>query len=371
MAEESIIIKAEVKQTITMKFNKHLDETAELVKKLGEAAAQSAQEHKKAAEASKGGVKMWNNLTAGGSKTVGVLRGLNGALHGSTRGMLVLAGMLGNFAGPAGAIPLAIIGVMQFEKANREAAQRLNKMFGRVEQAAATEKWELVKDQKGDVTYDQYRAAQSEYDEQSTKLLDTRKSIVSLNEAVLKARADGTKKFTWNGGLYDVGKAGIELERLQSQKAEQSAIVRATEEVLKRFGGERVNALKSDNNFIELAKQLTGEWGQNTYRQSELKDRVDGFTEMKNAPMRLQDQIRGTKITPPKEKKQKEEEQKINIDFASHIDRFLNAIDRIGGYTSNVANMELDPKLAEMRKQTHALTQIESNTKKTSARYSS
>ena len=92
----------------------------------------------------------------------------------------------------------------------------MNKMFGRVEQAAATEKWELVKDQKGDVTYDQYRAAQSEYDEQSANLLDTRKSIVSLNEAVLKARADGTKKFTWNGGLYDFKKAGVELERLQS-----------------------------------------------------------------------------------------------------------------------------------------------------------
>ena len=39
MAEESIIIKAEVKQTIASKLNKNLDKTSEQVKKLGEAAA--------------------------------------------------------------------------------------------------------------------------------------------------------------------------------------------------------------------------------------------------------------------------------------------------------------------------------------------
>lgn len=48
----------------------------------------------------------------------------------------------------------------------------------------------------------------------------------------------------------------------------------------------------------------------------------------------------------------------------------INSLDRIGGYTSNLANIQTSPELVEMKKQSAKLEQIVENTKKTSARYS-
>lgn len=49
----------------------------------------------------------------------------------------------------------------------------------------------------------------------------------------------------------------------------------------------------------------------------------------------------------------------------------MNSLDRIGGYTSNLVNVQTSPELAEMKKQSAKLEQIAENTKRTSARYTS
>ena len=58
----------------------------------GAAAEKFAKNTTAAANAVALNAKMFSNLNAGGSKTVTVLRSLNGALHGSQRGLLALAG---------------------------------------------------------------------------------------------------------------------------------------------------------------------------------------------------------------------------------------------------------------------------------------
>lgn len=90
--------------------------------------------------------------------------------------------------------------------------------------------------------------------------------------------------------------------------------------------------------------------------------------------MRLQqDVIRGAdSVIKTRGKQEKASDTTIETWLAGtpQWSSLMSNLDRIGGYTSNIANMQTDPTLAEMRKQTTTLSKIERNTEKTSARYS-
>lgn len=98
----------------------------------GAAAEKFAKSTTAAANAAALNAKMFSNLNAGGSKTVTVLRSLNGALHGSQRGLLALAGQLGGLAGPAGVVALTVLALKKFTDAAEESAKRLREAYASV-----------------------------------------------------------------------------------------------------------------------------------------------------------------------------------------------------------------------------------------------
>lgn len=100
--------------------------------------------------------------------------------------------------------------------------------------------------------------------------------------------------------------------------------------------------LKDGENEID---EIVKEWQEELDQRADDADWKKHMTTLENAPMWLQDELRAVKIDGEKEKRP-------TLATPTSIERFLNAMDRLGGYTSNIANMQLDPKLAEMRKQT-------------------
>lgn len=75
------------------------------------------------------------------------------------------------------------------------------------------------------------------------------------------------------------------------------------------------------------------------------------------------------KVAEKAEKEEKEKEPTLIEASAVKISSMLNNLDKLGGYTSNIINSNMDPTLSEMKRQTEALSKIEQNTKKTNGTY--
>lgn len=134
----------------------------------------------------------------------------------------------------------------------------------------------------------------------------------------------------------------LETEKGKSDKADARAAAKEDKEWVSGIIDAAKQALREGE--IEIAEIIADKQEEMDEKKRIEDEDKASMTLLKNAPMWLQDQLRAVKIGGEKEKGP-------TLATPTSIERFMNAMDRLGGYTSNIANMQLDPKLAEMRKQ--------------------
>lgn len=171
--------------------------------------------------------------------------------------MLAFSGMLGKLAGPGAVLGLVITALMKFKAAADETAKQLRRSFTRIEDAAELYKLDKISDSRN-VTYEQARTAENDYHENIENFWKTRDQIISLNDKVMKARAEGQGFIVDDdGGKRKLTEVDGILNELESRLSKYGQLMDANEEILKQYGSQVVEQLKSSKEFNDAVELLT------------------------------------------------------------------------------------------------------------------
>lgn len=171
--------------------------------------------------------------------------------------MMAFSGMLGKLAGPSAVLGLVITALMKFKKAADETAKQLSRSFMKLEDAAELYKLDKISDSRN-VTYEQARTAENDYHENIENFWKTRDQIISLNDKVTKARAEGEGFIVDDdGGKHKLSEVEGILNELESKLGKYGKLIDANEEILKQYGSQVVEQLKSSKEFNDAVEYLT------------------------------------------------------------------------------------------------------------------
>lgn len=148
--------------------------------------------------------------------------------------------------------------------------------------------------------------------------------MTSLNSAILKARADNSRNVIWEGGVYSREGAIKQFDALEKDLQRYDDLIMANYDIIKK---------RQQIDKAELAEAAAREKaGQKALR--------DAFAYLyRESP----------KALVAKDPKVKKEAETILAGTPTSLAAFMNSLDRLGGYTSNLVNAQVSPELQEMK----------------------
>ena len=248
--------------------------------------------------------------------------------------MLAFSGMLGKLAGPGAVLGLVITALMKFRKEAEETARKLRQAFTKIQDVAELYKLDKISDSRN-VTYEQARTAENDYHENIENFWKTRDRIIALNDKVMKARVEGKGYIVDDdGGKRKLTQVESDFNKLQDDLDRYGKLMDANEEILKQYGSQVVEQLKSSKEFNDAVELLTK--GPKPASRESYKDYQSA------APVWLQDRLLEAGKT-------KETQETVLAGKPEGPAQFMSALDKIGGYTSNLVNSQFSPELREMK----------------------